>query len=98
MKIMKEENLHFVDSRTTAKTKAPEIAKKLGLKLYSRDIFIDNNNDKKLIRKQLRKAVAIAKKRGYAVAIGHPHENTLEVLIGAKNMLKDVDLVYLKDL
>ena len=96
--IMRNENLHFVDSRTTAQTKAPKIAKMLGLKLYSRDIFIDNDSDKRLIKKQLKKAVAIAKKRGYAVAIGHPHENTLEVLIGAKSMLKDVDLVYLKDL
>ena len=98
MSIMKDENLYFVDSRTTASTKAPEIAKKYGLKLYSRDIFIDNDIDKNLIRKQLMKAVKIAKKRGYAVAIGHPHENTLKVLIGAKNILKDVELVYLKDL
>ncbi len=98
MRVMREENLHFVDSRTTAKTKAPEIAKKYGLKLYSRDVFIDNDIDKNLIKKQLKKAVSIAKRRGYAVAIGHPHENTLKVLIGAKELLKDVELVYLKDL
>jgi polysaccharide deacetylase 2 family uncharacterized protein YibQ len=98
IKVMKDEKLHFVDSRTTAQTKAPEISKKYGLKLYSRNIFIDNNIDKKLIKKQLLKAVSIAKKRGYAIAIGHPHKNTLNVLIGAKNLLKDVDLVYLKDL
>ena len=98
IKVMKEEKVIFVDSRTTASTKAPEIFKKHGLKLYSRDIFIDNSIEKKLIKKQLKKAVAIAKKRGYAVAIGHPHENTLKVLINAKHMLKDVELVYLKDL
>ncbi len=98
IKVMRDEKLHFVDSRTTAQTKAPKISKKYGLKLYSRDIFIDNNIDKKLIKKQLLKAVAIAKKRGYAIAIGHPHKNTLNVLIGAKSLLKDVDLVYLKDL
>lgn len=98
IRVMKEENLSFVDSRTTANTKAPEISKKYGLKLYSRDIFIDNDIEKKLIKKQLKKAINIAKKRGYAVAIGHPHENTLKVLINAKNMLKDVELVYLKDL
>jgi len=98
MGIMKEENLYFVDSRTTASTKAPKVAKKYGLELYSRDIFIDNSIEKNLIKKQLMKAVKIAKKRGYAVAIGHPHENTLKVLINAKEMLKDVELVYLKDL
>lgn len=98
IKVMRDENIFFVDSRTTASTKAPEVAKKYGLKLYSRDIFIDNNIEKKLIKKQLEKAVKIAKKRGYAVAIGHPHENTLKVLINSKSMLKDVELVYLKDL
>ncbi len=96
--VMKDENLYFVDSRTTASTKAPEVAKKYGIKLYSRDVFIDNSVEKRLIRKQLKQAVAIAKKRGYAVAIGHPHENTLQVLINAKDILKDVELVYLKDL
>jgi polysaccharide deacetylase 2 family uncharacterized protein YibQ len=96
--VMKAENLYFVDSRTTASTKAPQVAKKYGIKLYSRDIFIDNDIDKKLIKKQLKKAVKIAKKRGYAVAIGHPHENTLKVLIEAKSLLRDVELVYLKDL
>ena len=98
IRIMKNENLYFVDSRTTAQTKAPKVAKKYGMKLYSRDIFIDNDIDKNLIKKQLKKAVAIAKKRGYAVAIGHPHENTLKVLISSKSIFKDVELVYLKDL
>jgi len=98
MQVMQEEKLHFVDSRTTADTKAPEVAKKYNINLYSRDIFIDNSIQPDLIKKQLKKAVAIAKKRGYALAIGHPHQNTLKVLIGAKNLLKDVELVYLKDL
>jgi len=98
IKVMKEEKLYFVDSRTTADTKAPQIVKKYKMHLYSRDVFIDNSIEENLIKKQLRKAVSIAKKRGYAVAIGHPHENTLSVLINAKNLLKDVELVYLKDL
>ena len=98
MKVMREENLHFVDSRTTAKTKAPEIAKKYKMHLYSRDVFLDNSTKKELIKEQLKKAVKIAKKRGYAVAIGHPHESTLQVLIHAKHILKGVELVYLKEL
>lgn len=98
IKVMKEENLFFVDSRTTADTKVPQVAKKYGVKLYARDIFLDNSIEKKLIRKQLKKAVAIAKKRGYAIAIGHPHKNTLNVLINAQDILKSVELVYLKEL
>lgn len=98
MRVMKEEKLHFVDSRTTADTKAQELANKYSMNLYSRDIFLDNSSKEELIKKQLKKAVSIAKKRGYALAIGHPHKNTLKVLAGATNLLKDVELVYLKDL
>jgi len=54
--------------------------------------------DKPLIREQLRQAVTKAKKNGYAIAIGHPHKNTLEVLRDSKDLLEGVDLVYLKDL
>jgi polysaccharide deacetylase 2 family uncharacterized protein YibQ len=97
-KVFKEENLVFVDSRTTAKTKAPIIAQNNHIDLISRDVFLDNSTDKRLIKEQLKKAVNVAKKRGYAVAIGHPHKNTLEVLIHAKSILKDVDLIYVKDL
>ncbi len=96
--VFKDENLYFADSRTTANTKVPEVAKKYGMKLYTRDIFIDNSTEKKLIRKQLKKAVKIAKRRGYAIAIGHPHKNTLKVLIDAKDIFKGVELVYLKDI
>jgi len=35
-----------------------------------------------VIRKQLRKALRIARKRGVSVAICHPRENTLNVLEG----------------
>lgn len=97
-RVMKEENLYFVDSRTTANTKAEQVAQKYNMPLYSRDVFIDNSVEKNLIKEQIKKAIKIAKKRGYAIAIGHPHVNTLEVLRGAKNMFKDVELVYLKDI
>ena len=40
-----------------------------------------------------------AKKRGYAIAIGHPHDSTFEALkIAKQTILKDVDVVYLKDI
>lgn len=98
MKILKDNNITFMDSRTTKQTKAPQMAKKYNLKLYTRDIFLDNSTQKSLIREQLKKAVAIAKKSGYAVAIGHPNKNTLSVLMNAQDLLKGIDLVYLKDL
>ena len=98
VKIMKEHGLVFVDSRTVGNSKAPEITKKYNMFLYSRDVFLDNSLDKNLIRTQLKEAVMKAKKHGYAIAIGHPHKNTLEVLRDSKDLLEGVDMVYLKDL
>lgn len=96
--IMKNENLHFLDSRTTAQTKAGVVSKKLHVKLFSRDVFLDNIAEPKNIIEQLKKAVQIAKRKGYAIAIGHPHPNTLKTLIGAKKYLENVKLVYVNEL
>ena len=75
-----------------------KITKKYDMFLYSRDVFLDNSLDKNLIRVQLKEAVMKAKKHGYAIAIGHPHKNTLEVLRDSRDLLEGIDLVYLKDL
>jgi len=98
VKIMKANGLVFVDSRTAGNSKAPEITKKYDMFLYSRDVFLDNSLDKNLIRTQLKEAVLKAKKHGYAIAIGHPHKNTLEVLKESTDLLQGVDMVYLKEL
>jgi len=90
-----KDNILFVDSRTTAKTQAPKVLKNFGLKYVSRDIFLDHHTDKAYIKGQIKKAVALAKKRGYAIAIGHPHKNTLEALRESKALFGDVDLVLI---
>ena len=66
--------------------------------LYSRDVFLDNSLNKSEIRTQLQLAVSKAKKNGYAIAIGHPHKNTLEVLRDSKELVRDVEMVYLNEL
>ena len=96
--IMKENNLSFVDSRTIGNSKAPEVTKKHGMFLYSRDVFLDNSLNKPEIRAQLQLAVSKAKKNGYAIAIGHPHKNTLEVLRDSSELLQGVEMVYLNEL
>ncbi len=98
LSIMKREKIHFLDSRTTAETKAGIVSSKLHVKLLSRDVFLDNIAKPKDIINQLKKAVIIAKRQGYAIAIGHPHPNTLKTLIGAKPYLKGVKLVYVDEL
>jgi polysaccharide deacetylase 2 family uncharacterized protein YibQ len=98
MQVLKKYNYIFVDSRTTGKTQAKIQAKKYNVKYLSRNIFLDNKQDKKYIQKQLKKAVLVAKRKGISIAIGHPHTITLKTLKESKHLLKDVKLVYINEL
>lgn len=85
---MKDEGLFFLDSRTTAETVGEREAQRLGLRFYKRDVFLDNEQNVAAILHQLRKAEALARTRGQAIAIGHPHPETL---LAIKQWLKDKD-------
>jgi polysaccharide deacetylase 2 family uncharacterized protein YibQ len=95
---LKKAGFVFVDSRTTAKTTLRKIARESGDRYIARDVFIDNVQEVAAIKKQLRQAVRIAKKRGYAIAIGHPHKATMQALRQAKGILKGVQTVYIDEL
>ena len=89
----------FVDSKTIAQTAVAKAAKKHNQPYISRDIFLDDNPSAAAVRRELVTAVNLAKKRGYAIAIGHPKKNTIAVIKASKNnILKDVEVVYLKDI
>ncbi|MDD2789888.1 MAG: divergent polysaccharide deacetylase family protein [Sulfurimonas sp.] len=92
---LKSNGINFVDSRTTGSTKAPKVMKQLGLTYVARDVFLDHQMDKAFIKKQIKKVIEIAKKHGSAIAIGHPHTNTLLTLRESKDLFKDVELVYI---
>ena len=98
LKVIKKYNFNFIDSRTTAKSVAKLSARKYGVKMYSRNIFLDNKKDKEYIKKQLRRATRIAKKSGYAIAIGHPYRITFETLKESKDILEDFELIYVEQL
>lgn len=91
-------NIEFIDSRTTAKTKAPAIMKSLGKKYIARDVFLDHKMDKAYIITQIKRAVKIAKSEGSAIAIGHPHANTILALNESKYLFKDIDLILVNKL
>lgn len=98
MRAVRDENLIFVDSKTTSPTKVYGAAKKYSMPYIARDVFLDHDGSKAAVRKQLKYAVELAKKRSYAIAIGHPHKNTIEVLQESAKLLQEVEVVYLKDL
>jgi polysaccharide deacetylase 2 family uncharacterized protein YibQ len=88
----------FLDSRTTPKSVVASICKKYKEPYLARNVFLDNHPDQAYIRGQLKKAVAYAKRNGYAIAIGHPHTTTLKALAASKDILKGVKLLYIDEL
>lgn len=75
-----DKKLFFVDSKTTSNSIAFKVARAEGLLSIRRDIFIDHENSKKFIQKQLEKLIKKAQQKGTALAIAHPKKITLAVL------------------
>ena len=71
MQVIKQRQLFFLDSRTSAKSKAINVARTIGVSSVERDVFLDNDQDREAILQALQEGVKIAEKRGYAVMIGH---------------------------
>jgi len=72
--------LFFVDSRTTGRTVASRVAVEKQLPTARRDVFLDNVRSKSAIKKEFKRLLKLARKQGYAVAIGHPYPTTMRVL------------------
>jgi len=77
---IKRKGLFFVDSRTSSKTVAYDVAKKLGLKSAERNVFLDDIEDEEEVIKQIELLINTAKKNGRAIAIGHPRPETIAAL------------------
>ncbi|PKM23254.1 MAG: hypothetical protein CVV10_00075 [Gammaproteobacteria bacterium HGW-Gammaproteobacteria-14] len=80
MDALVEHQLFFVDSRTTAQSVARKVAQRQGLAHAGRDIFLDNERDMESMNEQFNRALAIARRRGHAIIIGHPYPETIEYL------------------
>ena len=72
--------LFFVDSRTTKETVALRMANEAGVPGVKRDVFLDHDPSPKAIEYQFDRLLRLARKNGYAVAIGHPYPATLAML------------------
>ncbi len=72
--------LLFVDSRTSARSVAQDSAQAHGLPNAARDVFLDHYEGQAEVRKRLLETERVARKQGYAIAIGHPRAATLAEL------------------
>ena len=66
-----ERGLFFMDSRTSAQTKAPDAARIRGMQILERDVFIDNVLEREAMLQQIREGLVLANKQGSAIMIGH---------------------------
>lgn len=69
-----------LDSLTTPDSQLGVQARALGMASAVRDVFLDTRRQTPAILSALDQAAAKARARGYAVAIGHPYEETLRAL------------------
>ena len=100
MSELRMRDLYFVDSRTSAQTKAFDIAKSHQIPSMKRDVFLDDSNEPSAIAAELKRAITLARERGTAIAIGHPYSATLDVLERIEPLLQKqgVKLVYVSQL
>jgi polysaccharide deacetylase 2 family uncharacterized protein YibQ len=77
---IKKRNFFFIDSRTTDKTVAFDVATTMDVMTSSRDVFLDNEQSIDFIDTAFKRLLVIARKKGTAIGIGHPHRTTLAYL------------------
>jgi polysaccharide deacetylase 2 family uncharacterized protein YibQ len=76
----KARGLLFLDSRTTPSTVGDQVAQELGVPSVARNVFLDDEESLAAVRRKLAETEAVARRQGFAVAIGHPHEATIQAL------------------
>lgn len=80
MKQLKPRGLMFLDSRTTAQSVGDQTAQEFGVPSIVRHVFLDDEETLESVRRKLAEAEAVARRQGFVVAIGHPHDATLQAL------------------
>lgn len=77
---LKQRNLYFLDSRTIHTSIAADMADTYGIPHATRDVFLDHEETPKFVKGALKKVEQTARRKGYAIAIGHPKTVTMKEL------------------
>jgi len=83
LKALVEEDLFFLDSRTTTRTVSADVAPMVGATVVEATLFIDGDKGRggeREVLRQLNLGVRIAERDGQAILIGHPYAATLSAL------------------
>jgi len=99
LRALKRRHLFFVDSRTTPESVGYDLARKMGIPTARRTVFLDNDLHPEAIESQVRRLLNMARHKGWAIGIGHPHQETLMLLKKSLPALRDgVDIVPVLEL
>ncbi|ANO52850.1 divergent polysaccharide deacetylase family protein [Woeseia oceani] len=92
--------LFFVDSYTTHRSVAMQVAQEAGVPAVRRDVFLDAERSAAGVAREFERLLSLARKHGSAIAIGHPYPETLDFLEQALPGLaaQGIDLVSLGEL
>lgn len=71
---------YFIDSMTSADSQAYALARAYGLPATRRKVFLDNDPSPAAVEAEFERLLRIARRDGTALAIGHPHPATLDLL------------------
>jgi uncharacterized protein len=80
LELLRSRGLLFLDSRTSPDSVGAPLARHLGIPTATRDVFLDNDDHADKVSRQLAITEQVARRQGHAVAIGHPHDGTLDAL------------------
>lgn len=80
MAALKRRGLLFLDSRTTAETRGLDIARHFGVPAVERNVFLDHDVSAAAVDAALLRTEELARRNGFAIAIGHPKDITLSAL------------------
>ncbi len=78
--VARARGLAALDSRTTPGSQLCRVARELGMGCLERDLFLDDPARRDVIRSVWFQALRLARSRGWAILIAHPHSLTIELL------------------
>lgn len=77
---IKARGLLFLDSRTSPQSVGDQLAQEIGVPSVTRHVFLDDDESLDAVRRRLAETEVVARRQGFAVAIGHPHAATIQAL------------------
>jgi polysaccharide deacetylase 2 family uncharacterized protein YibQ len=94
LRFLKDKGLFFIDSKTTPHSVGDSVAREMGVETASRNVFIDNTQDVAAIKGQLAELASLARRKGSAIGICHPHKATIQALTEVMPELKKAGITF----